>query len=300
MHRFGRPASLQCGTRVSTVFLVGFQGFIHRQRAGVREEVGKRRRAGGGWGFGMERSLLTQGQLERSAPGSSATGDVRLAAGEAVASGVAPESGAPILDEDRQVVEACRRGEVEAFKTLYGKYSRRVCSFARRFVGDEGHAEDVVQEVFLQVFRKLEGFRGDSKFSTWLFRVTVNSCMNKRRALEREKRLDQKGLAEQRAHGPELADPPERELGCRELRDEIDRALSTLSEEQRSLVLMKGLRGFSYEEIGEQLGQSENQVRGKLYRARRAFRAALADMRRDSRGVSEEVERVLEGDLPVE
>lgn len=214
--------------------------------------------------------------------------------------GADPGQAPAIHDEDRSVVEACRRGEAWAFKTLYQKYARRVYSFARRFVGDEGHAEDVVQEVFLQVFRKLEGFRGDSKFSTWLFRVTVNSCMNKRRVLDREKRFPANEIAERnRSH--ELEGPPERELGWRELRGEIDRALGTLSAEQRTLVLMKGVQGFSYERIGHELGQSENQVRGKLYRARRAFRSALESLRREQGGaVSEEVERVLEsGDPPL-
>src|SRR5262249_24440769 len=150
----------------------------------------------------------------------------------------------------------------------------------RRFLGDEGHAEDVTQEVFLQVFRKIDGFRGDSKFSTWLFRVTVNSCMNKRRALERERRLDSPEVAG-RTRVLEPVGPPEREIGHRELRDESERALAALSEEQRSLVIMKGVRGLSYGRIGAELGQSENQVRGKLYRARRAFRTALESNRKE-------------------
>jgi len=199
-----------------------------------------------------------------------------------------------IEDEDRDLVLACRRGEARAFRALYQKYSRRVYVFARRFVGDEGHAEDVTQEVFLQVFRKLDSFRGDSKFSTWLFRVSVNSCMNKRRALERERRLDASELAE-RTRSLEPQEPPERELGYRELRDEIARALAALSEEQRALVLLKGQRGFSYEQIGEQLGQSENQIRGKLYRARRAFRSALAAVRRETKLPIDDGEEEVEG-----
>lgn len=183
-----------------------------------------------------------------------------------------------IDDEDAALIAASLAGSVEGFRGLYDKYSPRIYVFARRFLGDEQHAEDVTQEVFIQVFRKLAGFRGDSKFSTWLFRVSVNSCKNKRRSLERERKLDPETFVE-RARGSEEP-PPERELGHRELRDEIERALGSLTEEQRTMVLLKSVRELSYKEIGDVLGQSEAQVRGKLYRARKVFRDALAQRRR--------------------
>jgi RNA polymerase sigma-70 factor (ECF subfamily) len=178
-------------------------------------------------------------------------------------------------DDDAELIEACRRGQAVGYRTLYEKYGHRIYAFARRFLSDEQHAEDVTQEVFVQVFRKLDGFRGESKFSTWLFRVTVNSCKNKRRWVDRERRLDQRTYFE-RTRAGEPAAPPERELGQRELRDEIERALNALTEEQRTLILLKGVKNLSYDEIGDVLGQSENQVRGKLYRARKVFRDALA------------------------
>ena len=189
-------------------------------------------------------------------------------------------------DEDADLIEMCRKGIAAGYRTLYDKYGHRIYAFARRFLADDQHAEDVTQEVFVQVFRKLDGFRGDSKFSTWLFRVTVNSCKNKRRWVEREKRLDQRTYVE-RSRSGEPAAPPERELGQRELRDEIERALNALTDEQRSLILLKGVRNLSYEEIGCVLGQSENQIRGKLYRARKVFRDALAARRARFRDLAE-------------
>ncbi|MEZ0229521.1 MAG: RNA polymerase sigma factor [Planctomycetota bacterium] len=189
-------------------------------------------------------------------------------------------------DEDADLIALCKKGVAAGYRTLYDKYGHRIYAFARRFLSDDQHAEDVTQEVFVQVFRKLEGFRGDSKFSTWLFRVTVNSCKNKRRWVEREKRLDQRSYVERTRTG-EPAAPPERELGQRELRDEIERALNALTEEQRSLILLKGVKNLSYEEIGCVLGQSENQIRGKLYRARKVFRDALAARRARFRDLDE-------------
>jgi RNA polymerase sigma-70 factor (ECF subfamily) len=177
-------------------------------------------------------------------------------------------------DDDVPLIEGCRRGEGSAHKALYTKYSGKVYGFARRFLGDEQHAEDVTQEVFLRVFRKLSSFRGDARFSTWLFRVTLNSCKNKRRSLERLQRFNPGRFREERA---DFEGPPERLIDGRLLQDRIDGALERLTEEQRSVLLLKAAKELSYREIGELFGQSENQIRGKLYRARKAFRSALAN-----------------------
>lgn len=177
-----------------------------------------------------------------------------------------------VEDGDAPLLEGCRRGDGESFRQLYASYSAKVYGFARRFLGDEQHAEDVTQEVFLRVFRKLCDFRGDARFSTWLFRVTLNSCKNKRRSLERAQRFEPERFRRLR---PELEDPPERLLDDRLLQRRIDLALGRLSEEQRSLLLLKGVNELSYREIGELFGQSENQIRGRLYRARKAFGAII-------------------------
>jgi RNA polymerase sigma-70 factor (ECF subfamily) len=175
-------------------------------------------------------------------------------------------------DEDAPLIEGCRRGDAVSHKRLFARYSGKVYGFARRFLGDEQHAEDVTQEVFLRVFRKLVSFRGDARFSTWLFRVTLNSCKNKRRSLERLQRFDPQRFREERA---DFDGPPERLIDGRLLQSRIDGALESLTEEQRTVLLLKAVNDLSYRQIGELFGQSENQIRGKLYRARKAFRAAL-------------------------
>lgn len=177
-----------------------------------------------------------------------------------------------VEDEDHTLIEGCRSGDAACHRRLYAKYSGKVFGFARRFLGDDQHAEDVTQEVFLRVFRKLEGFRGDARFSTWLFRVTVNSCKNKRRSLDRQQRFDPERF---RIDRREEEVPPERVLAERSLGERIDQALAELTDEHRAVLLLKALDDLSYREIGDMFGQSENQIRGKLYRARKAFRVAL-------------------------
>jgi RNA polymerase sigma-70 factor (ECF subfamily) len=186
--------------------------------------------------------------------------------------GVLPSAHDGVIDEDGGLIEACRRGCGVSHRSLYQKYAGKVYGFARRFLGDEQHAEDVVQEVFLRVFRKLIDFRGESRFSTWLFRITVNSCKNKRRSLSRAERFDGDRFRQDRRDEEE---PPEELLADRALGDRIDQALGLLADEQRSVLLLKAVDELSYREIGARSGQSEAQVRGKLYRARKAFRAAL-------------------------
>lgn len=182
-------------------------------------------------------------------------------------------------DDDEALIQGCLRGDAVSHRELYAKYAGKVHGFARRFLGDDQHAEDVTQEVFLRVFRKLESFRGESKFSTWLFRVTVNGCKNKRRSLERLQRFDPDRFREARR---DTEAPPERFIDDRTLGGRIDEALDTLSAEQRTVLLLKALDELSYREIGDLCGQSENQVRGKLYRARKAFRSALAELGDDT------------------
>ena len=190
------------------------------------------------------------------------------------------------MDDDAPLLERCRRGEAAAFQALYEKYSGKVHGFSRRFLGDDQHAEDVTQEVFLRVFRKLDSFRGDSRFSTWLYRVCLNSCKNKRRSLDRLQRFDPERFQEGR---PAHTASPERALTSRALGDRIGEALDRLSEPQRGVLLMKALDELSYREIGQIVGESEAQVRGKLYRARKAFRAALDDLHGAPAGLDEEV-----------
>lgn len=177
-------------------------------------------------------------------------------------------------DEDADLVERCRGGDVGAYRSLYEKYAGKVFGLARRWLGCSSHAEDVTQEVFLRVFRKLHAFRGDSRFSTWLFRVTVNGCKNKRRSLERHGRVDGDRFVRDRFGGRRS---PDEELCQQALGNRIDRALGRLTEDQRLLIALKAVDDLSYREIADRVGQSEAQVRGRLYRARKAFRAALEE-----------------------
>jgi RNA polymerase sigma-70 factor, ECF subfamily len=175
------------------------------------------------------------------------------------------------IDQDWPIVQRCQGGDLAAFNDLFSKYSKKIAGFAGNYLGDEHHADDIVQDVFLQVYRKLSTFRGEARFSTWLFRVSINACKSKRLSLDRQKRLQEEKFAEKIFR--QSPSTPGQQLDQLELSCEIQSTLKELSQEQQSILLMKVVRKLSYVEIGVATNQSENQVRGKLYRARKAFRS---------------------------
>jgi RNA polymerase sigma-70 factor (ECF subfamily) len=159
---------------------------------------------------------------------------------------------------------------------VYHDYAPRVFNVARRMVANDTDAEDVTQDVLLQVVRKLPTFRGDAKFPTWLHRVTVNAALTLRRrqAVREERALGE----EQEAVGAdELKTPaPEDQLLSDEARQLIDRAVESLPSAYRNVFVLADIEGLPNAVIGERLGMSLPAVKSRLHRARAMLREALA------------------------
>jgi RNA polymerase sigma-70 factor, ECF subfamily len=169
---------------------------------------------------------------------------------------------------DRELLERCRRGEPEAFAEMVERTHRQVYSLAVRLVGDRHEAEDVAQEAYLRVHRALRTFRGDSSFLTWLYRIVANTAMSQLRRRGRFGDLQDDADTVLR-----LADAPSGETDLDT--DELRRAMESLPDAQRFVVVMKDAYGFSCQEIGEQMGLSEGAVKVRLHRARRRLKEAL-------------------------
>jgi RNA polymerase sigma-70 factor (ECF subfamily) len=169
--------------------------------------------------------------------------------------GVAPRRPAEV-----QLLAACARGETEAWSELFEAYKARVYSLAWHLTGDPPEAEDVTQEVFLKLINRLGQFRSEARFSTWLYRIVVNTTLDRRRARRRLLPLHQVGL-------PPLLAAQERGAMRAEARQRVQRALQSLSPKLRAVVALRYGSGLSYAEIGAVLGLSEGTVASRLSRA---------------------------------
>jgi RNA polymerase sigma-70 factor (ECF subfamily) len=175
---------------------------------------------------------------------------------------------------DGEIVDRVRNGETRLFDQLVRRYQDLVYGMAAKFTGG-ADAEDVAQEVFLKVFRSLAGFRGEAKFSTWLYRIALNQCAD---WLRRNRKPDRKAAAIEEAR--EVRDERvdlEASLLEAEERDRLNRALDRLEARYRSVIVLLYYQKLPYEQIAAILEVPVKTVETRLYRARKALRAALSE-----------------------
>jgi len=191
------------------------------------------------------------------------------------------------LSDDALVARA-KGKDFEAFETLVERYQDKVYRLAFRFMRNETEAKEIVQETLLSVWRKLDGFKGDSQFSSWLYRVTANAALMRLRTQRRHPEvsteeldpnfLDRGGPAygQVASPGDNWARRPDDELQSEELRTQLQRAINELPEIYRTVFLIRDVDGFSTEETAEALDISVPTVKTRLHRARIALREAIA------------------------
>lgn len=174
---------------------------------------------------------------------------------------------------DEDLVDLVCKGETRKFEALVQRHQDAVYSMVRRYVVGSGDAEDVAQEIFLRAFRSLASFRREAKFSTWLYRIAYNRCVDWARRNARL-RHSQRTLGEDEEIPDQRTDVESTALDEIQRR-EVRRAASGLDERYRSVVMMYYFDGRSYDEIGGILGIPTKTVETRLYRARRQMRRIL-------------------------
>ena len=163
---------------------------------------------------------------------------------------------------DRQVIEACRQGDRAAFQLLFETYKDKVFSIAvYSSGGDRSVADDVTQQIFLKLFTAIRQFRGDSEFTTWLYRLVVNACLDERR---RRKRL--LPLGETVAMKSSDRKSQEKQYARLEISEVVQAAIAELKPKFRLPILLKYIEGLSYEEIASVMGCSKGTVASRLNR----------------------------------
>jgi RNA polymerase sigma-70 factor, ECF subfamily len=170
-------------------------------------------------------------------------------------------------NNERELVERCRRGEEGAFQELVDGHKNLVYALIARTVQDRSRAEDLAQEVFLRVYRGLPYFRGEARLSTWIYRIVANVCLQE---------PDRHGtVALDRDESERLSSGADRQFGDLELRDRLEKAIARLPAHYRLLVAAHYLDGVRYEEIAEALQVPLGTVKTQLYRAKRQLRHLL-------------------------
>jgi RNA polymerase sigma-70 factor (ECF subfamily) len=174
-----------------------------------------------------------------------------------------------------QVIEACQRGDRDAFRVLFETYKDKVYSIAVYSVGgDKSIADDVTQQIFLKLFTAIQQFRGESEFTTWLYRLVVNACMDERR---RRRRLLPWG--DRDTHNPSEKKPQEKRYARLEVAQAVQKAISELKPKFRLPILLKYIEGLSYEEIASVMGCSKGTVASRLNRGHGQLAKQLAHLR---------------------
>jgi len=177
------------------------------------------------------------------------------------------------LDLDPQLLLRCKAGDAGALGEIYDLYGGSVYRLARSLLPQAADAEDAVQEVFLRLFRKVGQFEGRSRFSTWIYRMTVNTCLNRRRAAAAPAQSIA-DLAEDAL--PAAVEPgPWERAAVAEDGERLRALLHRLPQEARVVLVLRELEGLSYREIAEVLGVPEGTVMSRLARARRRFAGVL-------------------------
>lgn len=182
-------------------------------------------------------------------------------------------------EADRESVEACQRGEREAFGSLVERHQRRVYGLCYRFANDHHDASDLAQEVFLRAYRGIGRFRADSSFSTWLYRIAVNVCLSFRAARRPEPRELSGDLPDTSASVLAGLEAEERSAWVRE-------AVSRLPEKQRATLILKVYHDLTHEEVARSLGSSIGTVKASLFHALANLRKLLAARARHPTGRS--------------
>ncbi len=191
---------------------------------------------------------------------------------------------AEVGNREAALIERCTAGEQSACAELVAGHERMVFQLALHLLGDRDEALDLSQEVFLNVFRTIHKFRGQSALKTWIYRIVINQARNRQRWWRRRHRADQVSLDQHvETHGeprhPDDDTSPHRALARKQLAERLWGAMDRLPFDQKTVVVLREVDGLSYDEIAYSLGVAVGTVKSRLTRARQALRGELREAR---------------------
>lgn len=168
---------------------------------------------------------------------------------------------------ENEIVQRCKSGDLNAFEELFNRYGTKLFSLCLRMSGNREDAEDLMQEIFVILFKKIHAFRGDARFTTWMYRIAVNTCISHLRK--------KKGImvsADVELEKPKFAQNPAAVLQ----RTLLKKAIADLPPGYRSAVIMHDIQGFNHREIASILGISVGASKSQLFKARKKLREFMS------------------------
>ena len=183
------------------------------------------------------------------------------------------------MQQDDLLVHKAQKGDIEAFEELICAYEHRIYNIAYRMMGNPDDAMDVAQEALLKIYRSFKKFKNQSTFSTWIYRVTVNTCLDE---LRKKKKGFLLHLNDEEGSGKDIMDSssdslPEVSYERKERLKSLQKAILELVPDYRSVIVLRDIQGFSYEEIAEILHCPLGTVKSRINRARAELRKKLSE-----------------------
>lgn len=186
-------------------------------------------------------------------------------------------------ESELELVQRVKAGETDAFEVLIKRHERMVFNLLYRMLGDYDDAAEIFQETFLLAYRSIRKFRGESSFSTWLYRIAINQANNRSKAVsDLRRRTIPLEVADPDGDGRPILDisnpglDPAQEAEQQEIHDRVHRELNRLDKDDRLLILLRDLQDVPYEEMSKILGVPLGTVKSRLHRARQALKTRLA------------------------
>lgn len=191
-----------------------------------------------------------------------------------------PESVPPECCDDRQLIEQFQRGNTAVFDTLFTRYQKRTYRLVQRFVSNREDALDITQDAFIRAYQGLSDFKSQCQFYSWLYRITVNLCIDfLRKKARSEVMVYESDESEElpMANIPDLrSDSPAKAVENKELRAQIRKAIRQLPPKQRQIFILRHWDGLSLKEIAAAVGRSDGTVKAHLFHAHRNLRKYLS------------------------
>ena len=178
------------------------------------------------------------------------------------------------MNEDKLITRAAK-GDASAFNELLGMHEKKMYAVCLRMCANTEDAQDCLQEAMLRIFRSISSFKGQSTFSTWVYRVTMNTCLDELRKKKNKQSTSLDGLLETGWSPANEDDTPERHAIAGEKREAIRSAIAELPEDMRSAIVLRDVQGFSYDEISSILGINVGTIKSRISRGREKLREKI-------------------------